>query len=58
MWLLDTNAWIAYLERKPNPIKTRIAQTPENQIVMCDIVKAEYCMELIKAHVLSKIWLS
>ena len=41
MWLLDTNAWIAYLERKPNPIKTRIAQTPENQIVMCDIVKAE-----------------
>ena len=41
MWLLDTNAWIAYLERKPNPIKTRIAQTPENQIVMCDIVEAE-----------------
>jgi len=28
MWLLDTNAWIAYLDRKPNPVKERISQTP------------------------------
>jgi len=41
MWLLDTNAWIAYLDRKPNPVKERISQTPENQLLMCDVVKAE-----------------
>jgi len=41
MWLLDTNAWIAYLDRKPNPVKERILQTPENQLLMCDVVKAE-----------------
>ena len=41
MWLLDTNAWIAYLDRKPNLVKERISQTPENQLLMCDVVKAE-----------------
>jgi tRNA(fMet)-specific endonuclease VapC len=41
MWLLDTNAWIAYLERKPNPVKNRIAQLPETEILICDVVKAE-----------------
>jgi len=41
MWLLDTNAWIAYLNRKPNPVKNRIVQVPESQVVMCDVVKAE-----------------
>ncbi len=33
MWLLDTNAWIAYLEREPNPVKTHIAERPEAQIL-------------------------
>jgi len=41
MWLLDTNAWIVYLNRKPNPVKTRIALVSEAQIVMCDVVKAK-----------------
>jgi tRNA(fMet)-specific endonuclease VapC len=41
MWLLDTNAWIAYLEREPNPVKTHIAERPEAQILICDVVKAE-----------------
>jgi len=41
MWLLDTNAWIAYLDPKPNLIKTRIAKYPEPQILLCDVVKAE-----------------
>ena len=36
MWLLDTNAWIAYLEREPNPVKTHIAERPEAQIPYCD----------------------
>ena len=41
MWLLDTNAWIAYLERKPNPVKSKIASVPESSILLCDVVKAE-----------------
>jgi tRNA(fMet)-specific endonuclease VapC len=41
MWLLDTNAWIAYLEREPNPVKIQIAERPEAQILLCDVVKAE-----------------
>ena len=39
MWLLDTNAWIAYLEREPNPVKNRIATLPESTILLCDVVK-------------------
>lgn len=38
---MDTNAWIAYLDQKPSPIKTRIATQPEAKILMCDVVKAE-----------------
>ena len=41
MWLLDTNAWIAYLNQNPNPVKSRIAQVPDSQIIMCDVVKGE-----------------
>jgi len=41
MWLLDTNAWIAYLERAPNSVKNRIATLPESTILLCDVVKAE-----------------
>ena len=26
MWLLDTNVWIAYLNKKPSPVKHRIAR--------------------------------
>jgi len=41
MWLLDTNAWIAYLNPKPNPVTTQITSKPLSGILMCDIVKAE-----------------
>jgi tRNA(fMet)-specific endonuclease VapC len=41
MWLLDTNAWIAYINPNPNPIKTQITSKPLSAILMCDIVKAE-----------------
>ena len=41
MWLLDTNAWIAYLHPEPNPVKTHIAQHAESRILLCDVVKAE-----------------
>lgn len=41
MWLLDTNAWIAYLNPRPSPIKKRIAETPIEQLYICDVVKSE-----------------
>jgi tRNA(fMet)-specific endonuclease VapC len=41
MWLLDTNVWIAYLSKKPSPVKSRIAGMPENELWLCDVVKAE-----------------
>jgi len=41
MWLLDTNAWIAYLERAPNPVKARVAEHAESDILLCDVVKAK-----------------
>ncbi len=41
MWLLDTNAWIAFLNRSPNPAKTRVAEHAESDILLCDVVKAE-----------------
>jgi tRNA(fMet)-specific endonuclease VapC len=41
MWLLDTNAWIAYLQRNPNAVKNKIASVPESSILLCDVVKAE-----------------
>ncbi len=41
MWLLDTNAWIAYLNKKPSPIQSRILSAPPENLLLCDIVKAE-----------------
>lgn len=41
MWLLDTNAWISYLDPKPNPVKSHISKHAESEILICDIVKAE-----------------
>jgi tRNA(fMet)-specific endonuclease VapC len=41
MWLLDTNAWIAYLEREPNPVKAQVAKHAETELLLCDVVKAE-----------------
>jgi len=41
MWLLDTNVWIAYLNQKPSPVKTRILAVPVDKLLLCDVVKAE-----------------
>ena len=41
MWLLDTNAWIAYLNPDPNQLKKRLAEHAEAEILICDVVKAE-----------------
>lgn len=41
MWLLDTNAWIAYLNPRPSPVKARIRIEATADIWLCDIVKAE-----------------
>lgn len=40
MWLLDTNAWIAYLNPRPNPVRERILEHP-GRVLLCDVVKAE-----------------
>lgn len=41
MWLLDTNAVINYLNRRESPIRARIMARHPDEIVICDIVKAE-----------------
>jgi tRNA(fMet)-specific endonuclease VapC len=41
VWLLDTNAWIAYLNKKPSPIQSRILATSADELRLCDVVKAE-----------------
>ncbi len=52
MWLLDTNAWIVFLNRAVNPVKTRVAEHAESDILLCDIVKAELLYSAYKsAHV-------
>ncbi|MBT4140275.1 MAG: type II toxin-antitoxin system VapC family toxin [Candidatus Latescibacteria bacterium] len=41
IYLLDTNAWISYLNYKNSPIVEKLAQIQDTQIVFCSIVKAE-----------------
>lgn len=41
MWLLDTNAWIRYLNPGESGVKTRLRLCKPDEIVLCDIVKAE-----------------
>ncbi len=41
MWLLDTNAWIAYLGKKPSPVHQRVAAAPQGTVLLCDVVKGE-----------------
>jgi tRNA(fMet)-specific endonuclease VapC len=41
MWLLDTNVWIAYLNKKPSPVQSRILAVPVEKLLLCDVVKAE-----------------
>lgn len=41
MWLLDTNVWIAYLNKKFSPVQSRILAVPTDKLLLCDVVKAE-----------------
>lgn len=41
MWLLDTNAWITYLNKKPSPLHQKVIAAPIASIYLCDIVKGE-----------------
>lgn len=40
-YLLDTNAWIHYLNPGDSPIKHKIRTIPPSQIFLCSVVKAE-----------------
>ncbi len=40
-WLLDTNAWIAYLKTPLSPIRNRLESLQPTDIVLCSVVKAE-----------------
>ena len=41
IYLLDTNACIQYLVRCNSPVAARMAAIPRQEIVLCDVVKAE-----------------
>lgn len=41
MWLLDTNVWIAFLNKKLSPVQSRILTVPVEQLLLCDVVQAE-----------------
>jgi tRNA(fMet)-specific endonuclease VapC len=41
MYLLDTNTWIRFLNREPNPVKQRITSTDPKFLRFCSVVKAE-----------------
>ena len=41
MWLPDTNAWIALINPRPSPVKTRFESHTPASIYLCDVVKAE-----------------
>ncbi len=41
IYLLDTNACIQYLTRRNSPIFNRLAALPRQDVVLCDVVKAE-----------------
>ena len=40
-YLLDTNAWIRFLNQGPNSIKTRLAHIDGSAMRFCSVVKAE-----------------
>jgi tRNA(fMet)-specific endonuclease VapC len=40
-FVLDTNAWIALLNKKESPIKSKFASTAPSDIALCSVVKSE-----------------
>jgi len=41
IYLLDTNAWASYLNRRDSPVACRIQRTEPADIRLCSVVKAE-----------------
>jgi tRNA(fMet)-specific endonuclease VapC len=41
MYLLDTNAWIAYSNPGPSAVVDRIRQRAANELCLCSVVRAE-----------------
>jgi len=41
MWLLDTNVWITYLNKKSFQVQSHILSVSIEKVLLCDVVKAE-----------------
>lgn len=41
MWLPDTNVWVKYLNSQPTKVKSRLITHRPDQLILCDVVKAE-----------------
>jgi len=41
MWLLDSNTWIRYMNPALSPVKAKLRAHPADEILLCDVVKAE-----------------
>jgi tRNA(fMet)-specific endonuclease VapC len=49
-YLLDTNAWIAILNRSNAGVLNRVAQCQKIDLLLCDIVKAELLFGAFKSQ--------
>jgi tRNA(fMet)-specific endonuclease VapC len=49
-YLLDTNAWIQYLNKGEHPIKRRVSAVDPARIRLCSIVKAELYLGAEKSN--------
>lgn len=49
-FLLDTNSCIRYLNRRSTAIANRLRNTPESEIVICSVVKAELYFGAMKSQ--------
>lgn len=51
IYLLDTNTCIRHLNRRSPTITQRLADTPEAEIVLCAVVKAELYFGAMKSNI-------
>ena len=49
-YLLDTNAWASYLNRRDASVASRIEQIGSADIRLCSVVKAELCYGAYKSR--------
>lgn len=49
-YLLDTNTCIRHLNQRSKAITTRLHNTPEAEIAMCSVVKAELYFGAMKSQ--------